>query len=700
MNDYGVSDFIQKLFEFNFPTYIEDFEKLGLGVRQDDLGNFQRGYLATIISGLTSWKNNGSEEQIEEAMLSAANEWIRNIFANKGYDDSQINEIINYIIGAAKGAIYQNFVSHGVQQPIAGNNNFLPSNYSTYNDVVTEENLKEYQSLFPNIEIKPGMIIFGPNKPNMTDEDFISLLKENPSEAGVFEDRSAFYRFLTSHRLTGWNTDMNLWDRPYRFNKDGTFSTVDTKTVKVDDKYNVYPTIDRDENGEVITLEFKTDQELADYWTKKGYSNGIGGGFLTEKGANLFAEALHDSQDYLYEFALNSAMAAKETKEGISQDEVAIQVAKDLASMYGVTIEEGDNAADTLQKLASSGDPLLAAIATLAQNASGAADALLAISANSFGASASGGYINSHMNSLTGEEGSEIVWNKEKGYSYITGANGPEFQHLQPGDRVFNASETRRIFRNSRQRKLFGSHANGQGGPGTAGWKQDGGGGGGGGSGKGDKDEKWKNELDWIYNLVQDIAELEREEKALQEEYDDALEDLAATGQDLYNILIKQLGNFYTQLNDQTFALEKREQEMREFMEKNAEYSQYLWYNWEDRTVEIDWNAIEAIQDKELYEKVKEAVDGAEEIEGKMDDAEDAIIDIKNKIQELEQIWRDEFIDFEQRLYDAMVAQQQKVIDEYSELNDNLNNTNQNILTALQQQISLQKSNTVQKLFL
>jgi hypothetical protein len=28
---------------------------------------------------------------------------------------------------------------------------------------------------------------------------------------------------------------------------------------------------------------------------------------------------------------------------------------------------------------------------------------------------------------LTGEEGPEIVWNKNGGYAYITGNNGPEF---------------------------------------------------------------------------------------------------------------------------------------------------------------------------------------------------------------------------------------------------------------------------------
>ena len=51
--------------------------------------------------------------------------------------------------------------------------------------------------------------------------------------------------------------------------------------------------------------------------------------------------------------------------------------------------------------------------------------------------------------SLTGEEGKEIVWNKEKGYSYIVGENHPEFVTLYPGDRVFNAQETAEILGSS-----------------------------------------------------------------------------------------------------------------------------------------------------------------------------------------------------------------------------------------------------------
>ena len=293
---------------------------------------------------------------------------------------------------------------------------------------------------------------------------------------------------------------------------------------------------------------------------------------------------------------------------------------------------------------------------------------------------------------LTGEEGAEIVWNKEKGYAYVTGRNGPQFQNLQPGDRVFNAQETDRIFRNSSfaNGRIIGSWANG-------GWNASAindNNSGGSGSGKDkEKEEKWKNEVDWLYNLVEDIAELERIQTKLQEDYEDYLIDDTKTSKDLYNLLIQQLGNLYTQLDHQTFALEKREQEMREFMDTTNKYDDYLWYNWEDRTLEIDWDQIEAIKasDKETYDEIVDLISEAESIQDKMDDAEDSVMDIKNQIQELENIWRDTFTDFEERVYSAIVKAQQTVIDNYSDLNDTLNNSNSEILNALQKQISLER---------
>ena len=293
---------------------------------------------------------------------------------------------------------------------------------------------------------------------------------------------------------------------------------------------------------------------------------------------------------------------------------------------------------------------------------------------------------------LTGEEAPEIVWNKEKGYAYIAGADGPEINNLQPGDQVFNGDQTKEILKRSGLKSFAKGTINSYG-DGTI-WdnkdKDDKGT----GAGAGDKEktpEEWKNELDWLYNLMEDIVELERDQKDLEEQYKDYLSDQSKTGRDLYNLLIKQLGNLYTQLNHQTFALEKREQEMREFMDTTNDQDEYLWYNWNDRTLEIDWDAIEAIQDEEQYKHVKELVDEAEAIQDKMDDAEDAITDINNQIQELENIWRDTYIEFENRVIDAIVKSYQKVIDNYSELNDTLNETNNAILDSIQKEISLQR---------
>jgi hypothetical protein len=58
------------------------------------------------------------------------------------------------------------------------------------------------------------------------------------------------------------------------------------------------------------------------------------------------------------------------------------------------------------------------------------------------GIGAAGGYVSYASGSrkikpgiaLTGEEGPELVWNKEGGYAYLAGKNGPEFNNLRPGD--------------------------------------------------------------------------------------------------------------------------------------------------------------------------------------------------------------------------------------------------------------------------
>ena len=294
---------------------------------------------------------------------------------------------------------------------------------------------------------------------------------------------------------------------------------------------------------------------------------------------------------------------------------------------------------------------------------------------------------------LTGEEDPEIIWNKEQGYAYIAGENGPEFNHLQPGDRVFNAQETKEIFRRSSRSAAKGgiiSAAAGWGAPESEGGSS----GGGSGSRSGSKENKpseWKNEFDWLYNLVEDIVELERERNKIVEHYQDLLEDNNATAQDLVNATVDELKNLYGQQARQQSVYEKRQQEMNDYLAHYSQYAAYGGYNFEDQTVEINWDAIEAIQDEDYYGDVKEYVEGLEEIQDKMDEADDALLDINNEIQEIEERFLEAYTSFENRVLDAIVNLRQKEIDELSNINSTIKDTNSRLFDAVQKSLSLQR---------
>lgn len=286
---------------------------------------------------------------------------------------------------------------------------------------------------------------------------------------------------------------------------------------------------------------------------------------------------------------------------------------------------------------------------------------------------------------LTGEEGPEIIWNKNAGYAYVTGRNGPEFQNLQPGDRVFNAAETSRIFRNSSFARggIFDSFSSG-------GWKP---GGSGSSSGNTKKDSTWRNELDWLYDLMEDIAEYERQQTILQSKYDIALKDITTTGHDLFKLTQKELINLETQLDAQEAAQLKRLQQMNELQTqvKEAGYGKYIQYNQKDQTLEIDWDRIEAIQDKDTYDEITDWISRMENVQSQMDDAEKAIWDIRAQIQELQDRYLQSYLDFQQRVLDAVVKQYQDTIDNFSELNSTLNDTNSAILDSIQKEIDLER---------
>ena len=192
---------------------------------------------------------------------------------------------------------------------------------------------------------------------------------------------------------------------------------------------------------------------------------------------------------------------------------------------------------------------------------------------------------------------------------------------------------------------------------------------------------------------MEDIAEEERQQTIIQAKYDLTLKDLSKTGRDLYNLTRDELSSLQTQLDAQNTAYLKRLQQMGELQTLvNAKgYGQYLQWNQKDQTLEINWDKIEAIRDKDRYDEVTDFISRMEEVQDQMDDAQDAILDIKAQIQELQERYLQQYLDFQQKVLDAVVKQYQDTIDNLSELNDTLNDTNASILESIQKEVDLQR---------
>jgi hypothetical protein len=132
---------------------------------------------------------------------------------------------------------------------------------------------------------------------------------------------------------------------------------------------------------------------------------------------------------------------------------------------------------------------------------------------------------------LTGEEGPELI-ERADGTAYLTGTGGPEVTTIHPGDTVYTADETRRIFKTNRHNGLvmpryysgYGdSNKTGSGGK-TA------------GDGK-----SWENPFDKFYNLLRKIDEELRERERIERRYEKLLEDIGVSADKIINISREEL---------------------------------------------------------------------------------------------------------------------------------------------------------------
>lgn len=294
------------------------------------------------------------------------------------------------------------------------------------------------------------------------------------------------------------------------------------------------------------------------------------------------------------------------------------------------------------------------------------------------------------FDALTGEEGPELVQTKDG--AYLVGQNGPEMAHINKGDTVYTAEQTKKIFKGSNP-SLMPRFNDGYGNRSITGYGGISSSGGSGGRSASD-DEGYKTSIDKLYNLLRDIDEELRIREALERRYTKILEGLNTTAKSLVDVSFQELEQLKKErgLNEQRIA--GRQQQIQQYQQENSKYNKYAWSETDEHgnmVLRIDWAAINAISDEEEGKGVEEYLSQLEEWFGDIEEAEDNIIDIEEAVKEIKERGKDEYFDLENQIKEALENERQKEIDKLSEINESINDTNSRLLEAMQDSIEQQR---------
>lgn len=271
------------------------------------------------------------------------------------------------------------------------------------------------------------------------------------------------------------------------------------------------------------------------------------------------------------------------------------------------------------------------------------------------------------------------------------------------------------------------------------------------GSGSGDKNnnsskapDEWENAYDWLYNLTADINEELKKREKLEIKYDNILKDRNKTAKQLYENQKAQLESLEKsrELNAEAYASRLAELKLeakaattqysnddrfnmswgtgltsgskpsniinlggsssgddssasipqgKRTMLSESELGRYATFNWDDNTIEINWDLINQITDKQKGEAVSDYISKLEEIQDKVDEAEKSLLEIDGQIRDIIEQGKDEYESFEQQVFDALVNRYQKEIDKLDEINQSISDANSKLIDEMENAIDKER---------
>ena len=222
------------------------------------------------------------------------------------------------------------------------------------------------------------------------------------------------------------------------------------------------------------------------------------------------------------------------------------------------------------------------------------------------------------------------------------------------------------------------------------------------------KETTWENPYDKLYNLTEKINESLRQREKLEREYDRILERRGSTFRELRKNYNSQLQSLQKEIDLQNQLRAGRISQLKSLSSevykgqdsegneviksfKNWGVTKYASYNTKTGLLNIDWKAIDKIKNENKGGAVEAYISRLEELQGQIEDIDTQIEDFQDRVIELQKEGMQDYLDFEQKVYDAIINRQQKQIDSFQNLSDKIHDSNARILDGLQNSIDLQR---------
>lgn len=199
----------------------------------------------------------------------------------------------------------------------------------------------------------------------------------------------------------------------------------------------------------------------------------------------------------------------------------------------------------------------------------------------------------------------------------------------------------------------------------------------------------WENPYDRLYNLTQQINAEIRKRNRLESEYNRLVERGLGNASQLAAKTDQERKSLEQQKALQEKLLAERKADLQKL--NNNAYSKYAHYDMATGNVVLNYDAIKKNKDEDIGKGIEEQVSKLEELKSEIEGAEDALWDIEDRLYELTQRGRDEYIDFQKDIYNALIKQRQDEIDKYSEYISTLADAKNDILDELRKYIDKQR---------